>query len=476
MKTSVLLPPVYQIEEGPFRGGMGSVYRVLHREWGTQLAVKQPLPEMLENKRAIEMFLSECRLWVMLGMHEHIVMCHYVRTLQGVPTVFAEWMPGGDLQTRIASGLLYKKAAADEQAVTNERAVSGKRAWTDEQAEPGERAGTDEHAEPGEQAEPDVLTAQKKILDIGIQIASGMAYAHSRGLIHRDLKPANILFAGDGTAKVTDFGLAVLRGSGADAFAGFGTAAYAAPEQHQKKEIGPAADIWSFGVILLEMFLGERRWKNSLFIPTGLNFWLSQPAVPLPEGVRELILRCCDSLPDHRPAGFQQVISALRNCWRNLTGSEYPRKDPGESALIADTWNNRALSYLDLGMQSDAEECWRKAIKSDPGHMASLYNQSIYRWRTAQIDDLQTLRLLQNACNNEPIRENAELLARFFAERGSSEALRKLRGIYGRDLLPEDTDRSKSKRISGAYEGAAAGIQTGQIPFCFRIRGSISLH
>ena len=43
MKSSVLLPPVYQIEEGPFRGGMGSVYRVLHREWGTQLAVKQPL-------------------------------------------------------------------------------------------------------------------------------------------------------------------------------------------------------------------------------------------------------------------------------------------------------------------------------------------------------------------------------------------------------------------------------------------------
>ena len=83
MKSSVLLPPVYQIEEGPFRGGMGSVYRVLHREWGTQLAVKQPLPEMLEKKRAIEMFLSECRLWVMLGMHEHIVMCHYVRTLQG---------------------------------------------------------------------------------------------------------------------------------------------------------------------------------------------------------------------------------------------------------------------------------------------------------------------------------------------------------------------------------------------------------
>ena len=457
MKSSVLLPPVYQIEEGPFRGGMGSVYRVLHREWGTQLAVKQPLPEMLENKRAIEMFLSECRLWVMLGMHEHIVMCHYVRTLQGVPTVFAEWMPGGDLQTRIASGLLYKKAAADEQAVTNERAVSGKRAWTDEQAEPGERAGTDEHAEPGEQAGTDVLTAQKRILDIGIQIASGMAYAHSRGLIHRDLKPANILFAGDGTAKVTDFGLAVLRGSGADAFAGFGTAAYAAPEQHQKKEIGPAADIWSFGVILLEMFLGERRWKNSLFIPTGLNFWLSQPAVPLPEGVRELILRCCDSLPDHRPAGFQQVISALRNCWRNLTGSEYPRKDPGESALIADTWNNRALSYLDLGMQSDAEECWRKAIKSDPGHMASLYNQSIYRWRTAQIDDLQTLRLLQNACNNEPIRENAELLARFFAERGSAEALRKLRGIYGRDLLPEYMDRNKNSHVREAGKAASGG-------------------
>ncbi len=445
MKTSVLLPPVYQIEEGPFRGGMGSVYRVLHREWGTQLAVKQPLPEMLENKRALELFLSECRLWVMLGMHEHIVMCHYVRTLQGVPTVFAEWMPGGDLQTCIASGLLYKKEAADERAVTNERAESEKRAGTDEHAEPGERAGTD------------VLTAQKKILDIGFQIASGMAYAHSRGLIHRDLKPANILFAGDGTAKVTDFGLAVLRGSGADAFAGFGTAAYAAPEQHQKKEIGPAADIWSFGVILLEMFLGERRWKNSLFIPTGLGIWLSQSAVPLPGGVRELIMRCCDPQPARRPADFKEVISALRNCWRSLTGREYPRRDPGESALIADTWNNRALSYLDLGMESDAEECWRKAIKSDPGHMASIYNQSMYAWRTARTDDLQTMRILQNACNNEPIRENAELLARFFAERGSTEPILKLRGIYGRDLLPEYTDRNKNSQIPEAGKAAAVG-------------------
>ena len=244
MKTSVLLPPVYQIEEGPFRGGMGSVYRVLHREWGTQLAVKQALPEMLENKRAIEMFLSECRLWVMLGMHEHIVMCHYVRTLQGVPTVFAEWMPGGDLQTRIASGLLYERKETDDRKERDDRTE------TDDCTETDERAGTDESAG------TNVLSAQKKILDIGIQIARGMAYAHSRGLIHRDLKPANILFAGDGTAKVTDFGLALLRGSGADASVGFGTAAYAAPEQHQKKEVGPAADLWSFGVILLEMFLG----------------------------------------------------------------------------------------------------------------------------------------------------------------------------------------------------------------------------
>ena len=448
MKSSVLLPPVYQIEEGPFRGGMGSVYRVLHREWGTQLAVKQPLPELLDNKRALELFLSECRLWVMLGMHEHIVMCHYVRTLQGVPTVFAEWMPGGDLQTRIASGLLYNSVEACEGTETDDRTETDKRTETDDCTETDDRAETDERAGTDESAGTDVLSAQKKILDIGIQIARGMAYAHSRGLIHRDLKPANILFAGDGTAKVTDFGLALLRGSGADATVGFGTAAYAAPEQHQKKEVGPAADLWSFGVILLEMFLGERRWKNSLFIPAGLKIWLSDPAVPVPERARDLILRCCDPIPSGRPSGFREVIDSLKDCWRILTGREYPRRDTGESALIADTWNNRALSYLDLEMETDAEECWQKALRADPGHMASLYNLSMYRWRTAGIDDLEVMRLLQNACNNEPTRENAVLLAGFFTERASSEPIRRLCSIYGGDLVPgENIGRDRRSLI-----------------------------
>ncbi len=96
-------------------------------------------------------------------------------------------------------------------------------------------------------------------LDLAIQIAQGLAKAHSRNVIHRDIKPANILISEDGQAKIVDFGLAKLgrRSLLTQEGATLGTMAYMSPEQAQGAEVDNRTDIWALGVVLYEMLTGQ---------------------------------------------------------------------------------------------------------------------------------------------------------------------------------------------------------------------------
>ena len=94
---------------------------------------------------------------------------------------------------------------------------------------------------------------------IARELAAGLAHAHARGLVHRDLKPANVLFDGEGVAKIADFGIARLIGSGTLTETGtlLGTAAYISPEQAQGLPATAASDVYSFGVILYRLLAGR---------------------------------------------------------------------------------------------------------------------------------------------------------------------------------------------------------------------------
>jgi eukaryotic-like serine/threonine-protein kinase len=100
---------------------------------------------------------------------------------------------------------------------------------------------------------------------LGRTIADALAFVHGRGIVHRDVKPANVLLGPGQRARLADFGIARLADASSLTITGttLGTAAYMAPEQIEHHAVGPAADAWSLGVILLECLTGRRVFEGS---------------------------------------------------------------------------------------------------------------------------------------------------------------------------------------------------------------------
>jgi len=111
-------------------------------------------------------------------------------------------------------------------------------------------------------------------LELAMQIAHGLSFAHQRGLIHRDVKPQNVLMNGDGRAKVTDFGIArsldVNRGMTQTGTV-LGTSDYIAPEQAQGQRVDEHTDVYSLGVVLYELLLNELPFPGENFVAIAMR-------------------------------------------------------------------------------------------------------------------------------------------------------------------------------------------------------------
>lgn len=138
---------------------------------------------------------------------------------------------------------------------------------------------------------------------IGSSLADALAYAHSQGVVHRDVKPANILIGDDGFARLTDFGIARLVDTSTLTLTGtmLGTATYMAPEQLENHAVGPSADVWSLGIVLLECLTGERVFAGT---PSEVLARRMAGPVTLPEGLpvpwKLLLTGMLAPIPDDR--------------------------------------------------------------------------------------------------------------------------------------------------------------------------------
>jgi serine/threonine protein kinase len=148
---------------------------------------------------------------------------------------------------------------------------------------------------------------------IGAHLGWALDHVHRSGYIHRDLKPANILLDPDGGARLTDFGIARALDRTAVTTEGciVGTAAYLAPEQVRGEFVGPAADVFALGLVLLEAVTGRREYPGKA-MESALARLHRQPTVPegLPLGLSPLLGAMTHPDPALRPTAAQ-VAEAL---------------------------------------------------------------------------------------------------------------------------------------------------------------------
>ena len=254
--------PGFDIDRMIGEGAMATVYLALQRSLERKVALKIMAPALAADASFCERFLREGKTLARLA-HPHIVTVHDIGNAGQHYYMAMEYLPNGTLSERIAAGL------SPEQGLQYIR-----------------------------------------------QIASALGYAHSQGLIHRDVKPANILFRADGTAVLSDFGIAKsLDDSTQFTQVGFavGTPNYMSPEQARGLDIDGRADLYALGVVLYEILVGELPYMGTDALSTALAH-LTQPLPELPlqhSRYQTLLQRLLAKNPDERFNNAGELLAAL---------------------------------------------------------------------------------------------------------------------------------------------------------------------
>lgn len=262
-------------------GGMGEVYRARDQRLGREVAIKMLLASFAADPDRLHRFEQEARAVALLN-HPNILHIYDTGLHEGMPYLVMELLEGETLRERMTGRSL----------------------------------------------------PIRKVLELGQQIARGLAAAHEKGLTHRDLKPENIFITRDERAKILDFGLAKLRSplvADSDVTQDMetqpmetkmgtilGTVGYMSPEQVNGKPADPRSDIFSFGVILWEMLVGARPFRGDSAVEILHAILKSEPPelpmdLQIHPSFQRTLQRCLEKDPRARFQSAQDLAFELEN-------------------------------------------------------------------------------------------------------------------------------------------------------------------
>ena len=295
----------YKILEKLGEGGMGVVYKAQDTKLGRHVAIKFLPQHLIRDKDARKRFVQEAKAASALD-HPNIGTIYEIdETPDGQTFIVMAFYEGETLEEKLERGAIDFQEASD----------------------------------------------------ILIQIASGLAEAHERGIVHRDIKPSNVLITERGRVEIIDFGLAKLTAQTKITKEGttLGTVAYMSPEQARGKEVDHRTDIWSLGVLLQETVTGQKPFAGEYDQAVIYSILNEEPTdirklrSDAPSGIEKIIKKALAKSSEKRYQRIKEMaadLQSVREMYMSNTSVEQPSRGKHSIAV---------LPFVDMSPKKDQE-------------------------------------------------------------------------------------------------------------------------